>query len=302
LDCAEVLGLRSVAELNLGRTADALQDVLMGLRLAETATNEILKWTLWDSGVINMTLQPIWEGLANHQWSDSQLRSLDNELAKFDFLAQYARQVRENRTLELDEIEYMRKTHNSGIISAESCDDNDFGMWLGKAYFHAFPEGWYYRNELAVGRHSQQVLSQIDLKNRIASADDERGFGYPWPGVAALAKPYVILAATTVREVPAIQYAYTQTCVDLARVACATERYHLSCGDYPKSLDLLTPQYITALPHDIITGQPLRYHAENSRMLIYSIGWDKRDDHGAVARNRWRGTDITSGDWAFRFK
>ena len=39
--------------------------------------------------ILQITLQPVWEGLAEHRWSDAQLAELDSELAKLDFLADY---------------------------------------------------------------------------------------------------------------------------------------------------------------------------------------------------------------------
>jgi hypothetical protein len=242
LRCAEVLDLRSVAELDLKNTSQALQDVLMGLRLAEVATNELLKWRSWDSGVINMMIQPIWEGVAKHQWSDSQLRTLDDELGKVDFLAQYAKQVREARTFALDEIEFLRKIHNKGIVSPSCVDDENFGSWLIDKFFRAFPEGWYYENELTAATAYQRMLTQLDLATRVASIDRKQdSFEAPEFGTVPLIHPCQILALLTRHDVPAIQYAYTQTSIDLARIACAAERYRISFGKYPKSLNLLVP-------------------------------------------------------------
>ena len=39
--------------------------------------------------MIALTLQPIFEGLAQHKWSDAQLTELDSEMARFDFVADY---------------------------------------------------------------------------------------------------------------------------------------------------------------------------------------------------------------------
>ena len=47
--------------------------------------------------MLQITLQPIYEGLAEHQWSDAQLAELDAELAKLDFLADYELSMRGER-------------------------------------------------------------------------------------------------------------------------------------------------------------------------------------------------------------
>ena len=37
--------------------------------------------------MVQLILQPVWEGLANHKWSDAQLAALEAEVVKLDFRA-----------------------------------------------------------------------------------------------------------------------------------------------------------------------------------------------------------------------
>jgi len=86
----------------------------------------------------------------------------------------------------------------------------------------------------------------------------------------------------------------------LARVACALERYRLAHGGYPESLDALAPQYIHKLPHDIIIGQPLHYRRmEGGNFVLYSVGWNEKDDGGEVALNKNGVMDREKGDWVW---
>ena len=39
-----------------------------------------------------------------------------------------------------------------------------------------------------------------------------------------------------------------------AQIVCALERYRLAHGEYPGTLDALSPQFIEKIPHDIIGG------------------------------------------------
>jgi hypothetical protein len=96
--------------------------------------------------------------------------------------------------------------------------------------------------------------------------------------------------------------AYGQESVDLARVAMALERYRLAHGEYPESLDPLTPQFITKQPHDIINGEPLHYRrTADGRFVLYSVGWNETDDGGVVVLSKGSSprVDINKGDWVW---
>jgi len=105
--------------------------------------------------------------------------------------------------------------------------------------------------------------------------------------------------------------AYNQTLVNEALIVCALERYQLAHGEYPTTLEALVPQFIAKLPHDIIGGQPLHYRradaptaqssdAASGKFLLYSVGWNEKDDGGAVARTKNGTEDREQGDWVWR--
>jgi hypothetical protein len=98
------------------------------------------------------------------------------------------------------------------------------------------------------------------------------------------------------------RFAFAQASVDLARVACALERYRLAHGEYPAALDALAPHFIDKLPHDIINGQPLHYRpAADGRFVLYSVGWDEKDDGGIPGLRKSGGLDAEQGDWVWRY-
>ena len=80
------------------------------------------------------------------------------------------------------------------------------------------------------------------------------------------------------------------------------ERYRLAHGEYPASLEVLTPQFISKLPHDVIGGQPLKYRrTEDGQFVLYSVGWNAKDDGGEVAFYKSGNLDITKRDWVWRY-
>lgn len=97
------------------------------------------------------------------------------------------------------------------------------------------------------------------------------------------------------------KFAYGQASVDLARTALALERYRLARGAFPESLDALAPQFIAKVPHDVIGGEALKYRREaDGSFVLYSVGWDEKDDGGEVAFNQDGSVDLQKGDWVWR--
>jgi hypothetical protein len=100
----------------------------------------------------------------------------------------------------------------------------------------------------------------------------------------------------------AINCARTQAAVDMARIACALERYRLAKGSYPEKLDALAPQFIEKIPHDVINGQLLQYHRmEDGRFRLYSIGWNGKDDGGVPDDSRQHFLSKSNGDWVWQY-
>ncbi len=84
-------------------------------------------------------------------------------------------------------------------------------------------------------------------------------------------------------------------------MACALERYRLAHGNYPETLDALAPQFIAAVPHDIINGQPLHYRrTEDGNFVLYSVGWNEIDDGGKIVFSKGGRVDTEKGDWVWR--
>jgi hypothetical protein len=167
------------------------------------------------------------------------------------------------------------------------------------------PGAYFYQNELAFAQMSQQwLLPLVDTNSRVISpaalqrANDavraEMKHYSPYKVQALMLFPAI---SSTVRKSAAIQVS-----IDLARVACALERYRLANGQYPEALDALTPQFIEQLPHDIINGQPLHYRRTDSgQFILYSVGWNGTDDGGRVVLTKTGSVDREKGDWVWSY-
>jgi len=296
---ARLFYLRASAELALGRTDQAFADVKMTLYLADTIKGEpFLISELVRFAVLQMALtRPVWEGLAGHQWSDAQLAELEQQLGGIDMLAEYGHSIRGERGLENTELEFMRERRK---YLNNLNDQPSLFSWV-------MPGGWFYQNEIAISRLHQEInLPRVDaglhrvypdgpVNNRDAQVTNELSSGFP---------PYKIFARLLFPALgrASMRCAYTQTVVDEAMVACALERYRLAHGEFPQSLDALTPQFIQKIPNDVCTGGPLKYQrGGDGRFTLYSSGWNGTDDGGQVAMHEGStgSVNITKGDWVW---
>ncbi len=164
--CTQVLQLRAVAELEDGQSAKALADVKLLLYLNNSLRNSpFLISQLVRIAIVAIDLQPIWEGLAEHKWSDEQLAALEAELAKMDFLADYGFIMRGERAFAIAWFENQRRTRE--MISPKGDTD---GYVTNSLTF--MPSAYFYRNELAFARLNQQwVLPLVDASSRIVSPE-----------------------------------------------------------------------------------------------------------------------------------
>jgi len=77
--CVQLLRFRVTAELQNGQSDKALDDVKLMLYLNGSIHDEpVLISHLVRVAMMAITLQPIYEGLAGHQWSEAQLAELDS--------------------------------------------------------------------------------------------------------------------------------------------------------------------------------------------------------------------------------
>jgi tetratricopeptide (TPR) repeat protein len=312
---SQLLRLRALAELQAGQSDKALADMQLALRLSEgIRTEPFLISHLVRIAITEIMLQPIYEGLANHQWTDSQLVTLDVELAKLDFLADFKFCMRTERAWSSGIIDYLnkgrryKKYEELTRMDFDLKEDGTTAAQLNKfalaAGFSLMPSGWFEQNKLAIARiHEQRLLRIADEEShqilpKICNEISPRLANWKSSPLNFFVKLMLPAMANTSRKC-----AREQISVDLARAAIALERYRLVHGEFPASLDMLEPQFISAVPHDVIGGQPLKYHREpGGQFVLYSIGWNEADD-GGVTYIPPGGTlpNFDKGDWVWRY-
>lgn len=295
--CTQVFELRAVAELADGQNAKALDDVKLMLYLSNSLrSSPFLISHLVRIAIVAISLQPVWEGLAEHKWSDEQLGALEAELAKVDFLADYGFIMRGERVFAIKSFENERRTR-------EMISGTDGGVVTNKLTF--MPSAYFYQNELAFAQMSQQwILPLVDTNSRIISPAALQHANDAVQAERKYYSPYKVQALMVFAAINAMtkKIAAIQSSIALARVACALERYHLAHSEYPETLDALAPQFIEKIPHDIINGQPLHYrHTDNGQFILYSVGWNETDDGGQIIITKGGTVDREKGDWIWQY-
>ncbi len=321
----QVLDLRALAELQNGDSQKALDDVKLSLRLADAERSEpFLISQLVRIAIFQITMQPIYEGLAQNKWSDAQLADLDAALSKEDFLADYKLATRGERALGIADIDFLRHPENENIgmrrprfnwlprfstlrtMASFSSEDNSY-FNLQTFLLGIGPSGWLRQNELRVARfETQWLLPLADENAHVFSPEKVKVADKAFASEKKTVTPENVLEMMFLPawSAEARRFAFAQTSADLARVAIALERYRLANGDYPNSLDALSPQFMEKIPNDVIGGKPLNYRRTNDgQFILYSVGWNERDDGGVVAalKGNSSGADYTRGDLVWRY-
>ncbi len=80
----------------------------------------------------------------------------------------------------------------------------------------------------------------------------------------------------------------------VALTAVALRLYSHEHGRYPKSLRELVPKYLPSVPLDPFTNKPIQYRRTEKGFVVWSIGWDGKDDGGKLRldEHKWEKGDI----------
>jgi len=297
---ARVYRLRALAELSAGETDAALEDVQTCLRLADKLKDEpVMISCLVRVAMFDLITQPVWEGLVAHRWNDSQLTTLQGQLEKIDQFKDAEKGLQGGRLFGYYTFFWLRDHPAVFREALFNPSKGDFSFepkvsWLDRM----IPSGWFYQNQLNVDRYyTETLLPAVDWEHHRVSPSTILRLDQSIKTLRLT--PYSVMLKLRFTAMSAFikKTALSQTYVDETVVACALERYRLAHGSFPETLDALVPQLLNKLPHDGIDGQPLRYHRlPDDQYLLYSVGWNEKDDGGQIAMNGVN-QDFDRGDW-----
>lgn len=297
-----ILQLKATAELALGKTDEAFNDVNLMICVANASRDEpTLISQFVRIAMLYLVLEPIAQGFG--QWSEPQLKAFQQQLQQIDFCADVRRSLDAERVL-----------FGGGIIEFLRREPDKYDALSGDGKFpgavwSAVPNGWFDLEKVNYSRFFDEfLLPSIDVANRRISAAACKQTEQKMTGVVSKTRVRLFFQhrAFCSLLVPgtlgvARKAAFGQTAADTAALACAIEQFKLVKGRVPESLEQLVPEYLEKLPHDIIDGRPLKYsRTEDGHYAIYSVGWNEKDDGGAAGYKKGEHDVPEEGDWVWR--
>jgi hypothetical protein len=306
--CCLRLELKACAELALNQSTNALGDIKLALYLADTLKDEpfLISWLVRIVSV-QAAIGPVWEGLAEHRWSDGQLQELESLFGRYDFAPGLERSLHGERA--------------AGVLTVDLIGRRDFPE-IGLVYESSRPLAFLARFVLPSWRDREklQYCRLFDLQFHGAWELQGRRFS-----PSQVVSNSAALQAEIAGGLPAILHhrliarillpalgrtpfkaATAQTSTDQATLACALERYRLANGQFPAELRALSPKYLAALPNDVITGAPCHYQrTADRRFTLASVGGDDKDVGGTSDKGflnqlkQWFA--VRQGDWSWSY-
>lgn len=303
----QYLSLQADAALKAGDKETAVENLKLIFRLLDSIRGEpILISHLVRIAALQIGLQSVWEGIVDRQWTEPELDFIESKLGELDFLADSRFAMQGEQACNLWAVDYVRKMGIKGWEQLASAETQPSGpaeieKVLRTAIFQLIPAGWFDQNKLSTCRlHERYVFPAVNEERRVVSpslvtqsqaAIDQLKWG-PYNMLLKLMMPSYAKSAE--------RFARGQVSADLARLACALERYRLANGQYPETLEALSPTFIAKVPNDLINGQPLKYHHTTAgQFVLYSVGWNDIDDGGKVELTKQGGPDLNRGDWVW---
>ena len=278
---------KAVAELAL------MHDLSHLLDCKPTGKPMTLVGAMINVAVVGLYADVIGDGFRMHAWREQQLVKLQKQLSEIHVMIPVAAAF---------ESEPAASTRALETVPINRILDG-FGEQHGNL-FRIAPRGWVLQNIANEIPYSYARTEAFEVEQERVRPDVLRDSEKRFEDLLRHRSLFNVLAAMMIPNInKAAQItARNQTAADEALIACALERYRMANGSYPDSLDALVPKFLEKLPHDIITGEPLKYHRGDNSFVLYSIGWNEKDDGGMAGPVVGQGRpDATVGDWVWQY-
>ena len=310
----QVIKLRASAELAAGQTDAAFADVKLMFWLCDSLEHE----PFLISHLVRMAgrailMQPVWEGIARHQWSDAQLQELQERFARTDFSSALDRSLSGERAGGITVMDGLCSKKTRGptldmLFEPQGLADDGEPRrgWRNLAGW-IVPSGWFQMEKVSYATMMERnVFGGWDSGEKLfhprVVEENERQFVKQMAHgpVHAMWNHYLFARMILPALMRSSQRsARAQSTATQAALACALERFYFAEKKYPAALAELVPKYLAKVPHEVVSSEPMRYRAENGGYVLWSAGWDGKDEGGIFLRDAKSGKP-EHGDWVWR--
>ncbi len=304
---------RASAELALGQKENALRDISVMMRLVGLLKSEpFIISELVRIADVHIAMVPVQKGLETHVWSEEELQTLQTLLGQTDFITDANTALYGERDFMGNLFFERLKTVKGKIEALREIQTPEFEpkgaeQLFGHFLIYVMPHGWDDLEQLNYNRLFASVMQPINPTTQKISPTGSRNAAKTMEAEYSN-HPFLHHCNYSRLLLPAFErfgqkVAIGQNVLNMAAIVCALERHHLAKGQYPDSLEALTPRYIEKLPHDVINGEPFKYHVQpDGKFLLYSVGWNENDDGGTVVTkkdSKIHTQDMEQGDWVW---
>jgi hypothetical protein len=281
------LALQGLSELHGGNLDAAVENLTLLATLAGPRRDERLLYLRHKRiGTGEMGLDLTWQALQLQGWDDAQLTHLQGTWKMDSVLADTVFALETERGFDIAFYDKVRSSFakwqnvRKGMFSEAQCGCGnkdtlyDIAVSLQIALWRL---AWIDQAELALLEKYQRLLEAV---RAVAAGQARHNVYHPPSGVDN--RRYYLLnsgfgwADRTVRT--AMQF---ETLRQMTLAAIALKRFELRYGCFPADLRALIPEFLSDLPRDYMTDQPIRYRASpGETFILYSVGNNGRDDGG----------------------
>jgi len=243
--------------------------------------------------IAGLGLAVTWEGLQAQGWSAEQLAALQKDWEVVSLADAFETGVAGERAAGEDFLSHMKsaslderaKHFRRWLTSGKHPVEDYLVEFVAIPYWRANSEAdelfylQYMQKSLDIVRQLQRGTNMNTVnrqfKRLVQEVDAQLGaplakFRYMY---SALALPNCAKAGMVC--------ARNETQCRLAVTAIAIERCRIRNGHPPPDLNALVPEFLSAIPVDLMGGKPMGYQLNtNGSFTLYSVGEDGRDDGG----------------------
>ena len=298
---AQWLAADAINASRIGESARAQADLHAMIQLTQLHRDECtLVAQMIRVALAGLALNTTWEVLQTNGWNETTLTALQADWEQVDLPTAINRGIVGERAHGEAVFAWLRRATGRESLKLVQISPVARGLPALKSfrdYFSAYVEQPLWRmnseeDELFCLQHYQRCLDSL------RQLDGPK----PWPDIAAELNAHndkineiadsilariryqltcLVIPNTAKATLSAVRH---ETQRRLTVVAIALERYRLQHGSAPPEMTALVPEFLSAVPRDLMSVEPLRYRLNpDGSFVLYSVGEDGQDNGGEAS-------------------